>query len=77
METRITKVMTTNPAGHTVSKFYENLTAYQIADRYMEFYDDVEIIHEETTTPHCWFIRCHKNTEGHTPELYQIKWNNL
>ena len=70
-----TRVMTTDPAGHTVSIFDGMLSAYQVADEYMEFYDDIDIFHEDCTIPEGWYIRCYK--ENHNPILYQIKWNNL
>jgi hypothetical protein len=68
-----TRVVTTNPAGHIVSVFDENLTAYQVADKYMEFYDDIEVWHDETTIPDAWYIRCHKLNQP--SELYRIGWN--
>ena len=69
-----TLVITTNPNGHTVSKFDGNLSPYQVVDRYMEFYDDIDVWHDETCTPHTWYIRCHKSDRS---DLYRIRWNNL
>ena len=69
-----TRVVTTNPAGHTISIYPDELTAYQIADKYMEFYDDIDIWHVEETTPPMWLIKCYKDNRD--PDLYQIKWDN-
>ena len=66
-----TRVVTTNPAGHTVSIFHEQLTAYEIANIYKEFYTRIDVIHEENTIPQGWFIKCYN--AGNDPELYQIK----
>ena len=68
-----TRVVTTNPAGHTISKFNGMLTAYQVADEYMDYYDDIFIWHIEDTTPSRWLIKCFN--EGRDPELYQVKWD--
>ena len=70
-----TRVVTTNPAGHTVSVFDGMLTAYQVADNYIEFYDDIDIFHIEDTIPNMWLLKCHN--AGKDPDLYQIKWTNL
>ena len=73
-----TRVVTTNPAGHTVSIFAEELTAYQVADIYHDYYGAIETWHIEDTIPDGWFMRCSqpKNSPDWTgePILYQIKW---
>jgi hypothetical protein len=68
-----TRVVTTNPAGHTVSIFDGKLSAYQVADIYQEYYRDISIWHEESTIPDAWYLRCFY-PDGDSI-LYQVKWS--
>lgn len=72
-----TRVLTTKPAGHTVSKFDDDLTSDQVAEVYREFYDSVVIIHKDNTIPTCDYLECSgaKNYQGIAtePHLYLIR----
>jgi len=69
-----TRIVTTNPAGHIVSTYTGKLTPHEIANLYMEFYDDVYIFNDAKSIPQSWYIKCFNGKNP--PELYQIKWNS-
>lgn len=73
-----TRTVTTNPAGYTVGKWDDNLTAEQIAEIYREFYEMVEVVHDSKSTPEGWYLRCHKYdhiADQNVVDLYQVRWD--
>ena len=71
-----TRVVTTNPAGHTISVWDEDFTIWQVAEIYSEFYQDIDTFITDDTFPTGFYIRCYRdNRDYDTSDLFQIKWH--
>ena len=71
-----TRVITTSPAGHTVSSFDGELTDSEVLNVYYKYYERIDVFTTQETIPPCTYIRCYKNdaqASYEESELYQIK----
>ena len=67
-----TRIVTTNPAGHTISLFNEYKSPNELKLEYEKYYENVTIHNDHKSIPEGIYLICFNGVRS---EWYQIKYN--